>query len=322
MKKITVYTLVLLSLFSCKKAFMDSSLATNDRYQNFDYLWNEIDKKYSFFDLKGLDWNQIKAKYRSMIVPGMSDEAFFEVMGAMVNELKDGHSNLFSPINNSFYPIHEPLLGRLFPGSQSTGAFSHDWIGGEAIGYIRFSSFMSDVDEKTLDYVLGKYKTGKGLILDLRGNGGGNAATVNVLLGRFTSEPRLVGYEQMRNGKDHKAFTEPNPVYVTPKGTFFSPRVVVLTDRGSYSATTYFALSVKAFPNITLMGDTTGGGGGMPNGGELPNGWTYRFSITRLLDANKQNYAESGVPPDILVSFDWSDLERDEVIEAAVNFLK
>ena len=64
---------------------------------------------------------------------------------------------------------------------------------------------------------------------------------------------------------------------------------------------------------------TTGGGGGMPNGGQLPNGWTYRFSISQLLDLDGNNYAEDGVPPDILVSFDWTDLTKDEIIERAIQ---
>ncbi|MFN5371820.1 MAG: S41 family peptidase, partial [Bacteroidia bacterium] len=102
-------------------------------------------------------------------------------------------------------------------------------------------------------------------------------------------------------------------------GIRYTKPVMVLVDRGSYSATTFFSLSTKAMDNVTLVGDTTGGGGGLPNGGQLPNGWTYRFSITRLLDLNKQNFAESGVPPDILASFNWNDLNRDEIIDRAIE---
>jgi C-terminal processing protease CtpA/Prc len=74
--------------------------------------------------------------------------------------------------------------------------------------------------------------------------------------------------------------------------------------------------------NVTLVGDTTGGGGGLPNGGQLPNGWNYRFSITQLVDLQGNNYAESGVPPDILASFNWSDLSRDEILDRAIEELR
>jgi C-terminal processing protease CtpA/Prc len=92
---------------------------------------------------------------------------------------------------------------------------------------------------------------------------------------------------------------------------------MMLIDRGTYSAGSFTALSTRAIPRITLVGDTTGGGLGLPNGGQLPNGWTYRFSITQTLDANLNNEYESGVPPDIRVITNLSDRTKDEVIERA-----
>jgi C-terminal processing protease CtpA/Prc len=80
-----------------------------------------------------------------------------------------------------------------------------------------------------------------------------------------------------------------------------------------------FAIATKSFPNVLLVGDTTGGGGGLPTGGQLPNGWTYRFSVSQLLDLNGNNFAESGVPPDILASLDFTDLTQDEIIERAID---
>jgi C-terminal processing protease CtpA/Prc len=90
-------------------------------------------------------------------------------------------------------------------------------------------------------------------------------------------------------------------------------------DRASYSATTFFALATIAYPNIKLVGDSTGGGGGIPAGGQLPNGWTYHFSISQVLDLNGNNFAEGGVAPDIATNFDWSDLTRDEIIDRAMD---
>ncbi len=63
---------------------------------------------------------------------------------------------------------------------------------------------------------------------------------------------------------------------------------------------------------------TTGGGLGLPNGGQLPNGWTYRFSITQALTLDKNPNYENGVPPDIRVLFNWKDLTKDEILERAI----
>jgi C-terminal processing protease CtpA/Prc len=97
---------------------------------------------------------------------------------------------------------------------------------------------------------------------------------------------------------------------------------MVLTDRGSYSASTFFAVATKALPNVQLVGDTSGGGGGLPNGGQLPNGWTYRFSVSQTLYLNGDNSAENGVPPDYPVLFNWTDLQKDEILDKAIDILQ
>ena len=98
--------------------------------------------------------------------------------------------------------------------------------------------------------------------------------------------------------------------------------MAVLIDRGSYSATSFFAICTMAYDNIRLFGDYSGGGLGLPNGGVLPNGWTYRFSTTRTLAIDGRNY-ENGVPPDVRVLLDPACTAQgvDNVIEAAAEWI-
>ena len=56
----------------------------------------------------------------------------------------------------------------------------------------------------------------------------------------------------------------------------------------------------------------------MPNGGQMPNGWRYRFSITQTLSLDGSSEFENGVPPDSQIYFNWPDRTRDEVPEAAI----
>jgi len=102
----------------------------------------------------------------------------------------------------------------------------------------------------------------------------------------------------------------------------YNKPIAVLIDRGSYSATSMFSLATLALDNLFLVGDTTGGGLGMPNGGQLPNGWTYRFSITRTLTPDGLNY-ENGIPPDYYAILDSSDMQQgyDTVIETALSII-
>ena len=131
-----------------------------------------------------------------------------------------------------------------------------------------------------------------------------------------------MNYSRIKNGPNHNDFSEVEPVYVKPyDGIRYTKPVKVLVDRGTYSAGSFTSLATKALDNMTLIGDTTGGGLGLPNGGQLPNGWTYRFSISQALTLDKSADYENGIPPDIHILFDWSNLNRDEILERAIQEL-
>lgn len=53
----------------------------------------------------------------------------------------------------------------------------------------------------------------------------------------------------------------------------------------------------KEFPNVTVLGDLTGGGAGLPIDYLLPCGWQLRLSTTRSTDAHGADF-ELGVEPD------------------------
>lgn len=325
-----LFILLLFVFSSCEKLLLED-LGTADPHANFDYLWNEIDRKYSYFALKGIDWNAIRDEYRSQLSEGMSEEELFTVLAEMMNELRDDHSNLFSPFNISRYnlELQYPSNYRArtveefyLPDGRITGSFFHDFLADGEIAYVRYNSFSNPVEESDLNHLMARYADTKGMILDLRNNGGGSILNITSLLRRFASQRTLCGQFITRNGPNHEDFGEPADFYIgTFSGLRYENSLVVLIDRGSYSATTMFAVATKAFPQIVLMGDTTGGGGGLPNGGQLPNGWTYRFSISQLIDLDGNNHAESGVAPDVISAFDWNDLTRDEIIDDAITYL-
>lgn len=331
MKNLIILIIVIFSFTSCEKMFFDTDKASNDPNINFDYLWNEVNKKYSYFELKNIDWDDVRTTYRDKISSKMSEEELFDVLGGMLKELKDDHTNLFSPFDISKYNValhskanyNQRTIDELFPDIHRTGSFRHALIENKNVAYIRYSSFMSEITDDDLDYILKKYRASNGIILDLRANGGGNIFFVPKILERFVSQKTLVGYFKTRNGEGRNDFAEPQNFYLSKHdGITYNKPVVVLIDRGSYSATTMFALASKAISNITLIGDSTGGGGGAPNGGQLPNGWTYRFSTSQMLDLDMKNYAEHGVPADIFVDFNWSDLSKDEILDRALEELE
>jgi hypothetical protein len=330
MKKMKKLSFVLLAflLASCELFLFEEDRRSADPLVNFDYLWLEIDQKYSYFQLKGINWQEVRDRYRPRLTADADEKQLFDVLAAMMNELRDDHANLAAPFNVSRFnvPLRSPANFNLrtieefyVPNAWLTGAFMHDFLHNNEIGYLRYSSFRGMFTDEEMDFILTRYKNTRGLILDLRDNGGGIIFNVISLLARFTEAKTLIGSNIVRNGPGHNDFSKPRNFFITPfDGLRYTKPVMVLIDRGSYSATTFFALATKAMPNLTLIGDRTGGGGGLPNGGQLPNGWFYRFSVSQLLDLNGNNFAEEGVPPDIEAAFDWSNLARDEIIERAI----
>lgn len=331
MKRIALLFAATIALTSCEDLTFNEEGASNDPFINFDYLWGEVDEKFSYFELKEVDWDQVRTTERAKLYEGMSEDSLFKVLGGMLEQLKDDHTNLISDFQISSFGVQ--FLGQdqfdwriiqdhYLTDPYRTGPFTHDLLRNDSIGYLRFSSFTGTMSNADLNFILDRFKDTQGMILDLRENGGGAVSDVFSLLSCFIDEPTLTNYSRLRNGPGRNDFSEAEPVYVSPRDSlrYLGP-VAVLTDRGTYSAGSFTSIATKALDNVVLVGDTTGGGLGLPNGGQLPNGWTYRFSITQALTLDLDPSYENGVPPDVVANFDWTDLETDEIIERAIEEL-
>jgi C-terminal processing protease CtpA/Prc len=159
------------------------------------------------------------------------------------------------------------------------------------------------------------------MIFDIRGNGGGNASNVLKIINRFAKEPELLYSTQLKTGPGMNDFEVLASVKSSPTSKVsYLKAVYVLTDRGTYSAASFFSLCAQSMRSMVLVGDTTGGGLGIPNGGQLPNGWTYRFSGSRTLSPKNENY-ENGVPPDYYKTINSFNLANgtDDVLEFALS---
>src|SRR5688572_9229204 len=95
---------VLSSGSSCERALFDEPIR-QDAVTTFEYMWNQCNEKYSFFDYKGIDWNEVHDRYRPLVSNNMGDDSLFNVLASMLHELRDAHVNLVSPFNVSHYDI-------------------------------------------------------------------------------------------------------------------------------------------------------------------------------------------------------------------------
>lgn len=332
MKKILLIFSLICSFFliSCQKT---DEYTTSPR-ENFESLWRILDENYCFFKYKDVDWDNVYDRYSVQVSDTMNQYALFDLMGNMLAELKDGHTNLYSSFNiarywdwytdyppNFYDDLNELYLGKDY---KIAAGLKYRKTRDERIGYIRCPSFSSGFGETNLDYIMFHFKECNALIIDIRDNGGGSLTYSERLASRFTKEKVLTGYIQHKTGKGHDDFSDPHPIYMEPsQGIKWLRPVVVLTNRHCFSAANDFVQTMKLFPHVTIMGDRTGGGSGFPFSSELPNGWSVRFSACPMLNANKE-ITEFGIDPDIHIEISKEDLERgiDTIIEHAIQYLQ
>jgi len=300
---------------------------------NFEALWRLIDENYCFFDYKNIDWNAVHDKYSAMVDDSLDRYELFNVLSLMLAELKDGHTNLISTFNVSRfwdwsenYPdnFNSVVLKSYLGADYRIAGGLRYRILRDSIGYVYYGDFSDAVGEANLDEMFLHFKDcKKGMIIDVRNNGGGSLVYSERIAARFIREKLVIGYIMHKTGKGHNDFSEPYPIELEPSSRVRWLRpVVVLTNRSCYSATNDFVNKMKLFQYVTIMGDRTGGGCGLPFHSEIPNGWSVRFSSSPMLDANKE-ITEYGVEPDVKVDMIESEQLKniDTIIESALDFL-
>lgn len=323
----------------------DSREEADTQWGNFMACWRAMDEHYCFFDEKGVDWDEVYLKYRPLFADStLNVLQQFNYMGDMLAEVRDGHVNMYSSFNTARYwswyedyldNYDDGLLMNYYLGTKywtisgmKYGLFS------DSVGYLRYESFATTPGETNLDYALSALRMAKGLIIDIRNNGGGALTNVPRIANRFASEKTCYGYICHKTGRGHNDFSEPEAIYLEPPTgqrvlwDAAKAPVVVLTNRHTFSAANNFIAAMRALDGtggkiIKMVGDKSGGGGGMPFSTVLPNGWIVRFSACPILDHRKRQ-TEEGLEPDLRVDMDSAhayELHRDDIIEAGRTYI-
>lgn len=309
----------------------------NDIYGNFDALWEIVDSRYCFFAEKDLDWAEIGKAYRAQITPKTNSFQLFFICAAMLDELKDGHVNLVSRYNTSYYrnwwsdypqdfnlrTLQEYYLK--FDYLQTSGISYKELP--DKVGYMYYPSFSYTVSETSLDYILAILSGCRGLIIDIRDNGGGALTNIETLVSRFIDSKITGGYIIHKTGPGHDAFSDPYPIEYSPANPGrikWSRPIILLTNRSCFSAANSFTAVMKSLPNVLVIGAKTGGGGGLPFSSELPVGWAVRFSSCPLLSP-EGDCIEEGIEPSEGYEVHSPDIElasgKDAILDKAIEIM-
>ncbi|WP_334027762.1 S41 family peptidase [Nocardia terpenica] len=324
----------------------------------FDVLWQTFRENYPFFEAKGIDWNRVRDRYRERALAAErtgNDADLFATLSEMLTPLHDAHVTLRAPgIGRFGIPrpgtvtpspeldakvesyVRQRDLGGAALTAYGRGRISYaDLPGHPDYGYLRLSGFsgFSDSDtfadnsaelDRALNDIFSPRRKARlrGLILDLRINGGGSDSLGLQLAARLTDRPYFAYAKQTRT-------TEPQPQQVRPAAPVFAGPVAILTGGSTVSAGETFTQAMIERPAPTVrIGESTQGVFSDVLEREFPgarhDGWMFGLPNELFRTADGRTFDGPGIPPQIpepVFTDEEIGSHRDSAFDRAVRWL-
>lgn len=160
------------------------------------------------------------------------------------------------------------------------------------IGYIKVSSFDDDCAKefKQTYNELNKSNKLKGLIIDLRNNGGGIVDEALDMADLILDKDKIELISTNKNGEEEIKKSKSNPVINVP--------IVVLVNGNTASASEIFAAALKENDKATIVGEKTYGKGVIQELISLRDGSGIKVTIEEYLTPNRNKINKVGITPD------------------------
>ncbi|MCX5205170.1 S41 family peptidase [Streptomyces sp. NBC_00237] len=306
---------------------------STDPVHTFDVFWATLRENYPFFRAKGVDWDAMRATYRPQVHKNTSSDRLFEILSKMIEPLHDMHTQLRDVAGKrgtmnmrpgTPYPEDvKKFLARVEAASKPQLASEIEQFAGgkiqyadlkeRGVGYLRITGFSgygkdwdADADAEVLDRALAEIFTAervrgmRGLVVDLRANGGGSDALGIKVAARLTDRTYTAYTKVARNDPaDEGSWTAPQAIRVHPaKGPRFTGPVAVLGGPLTISAGESFTQALMSrTPAPIRIGEPTQGVFSDVMERDLPNGWVLTVPNEKFLTARGTTYDGAGIPP-------------------------
>jgi len=300
---------------------------------DFESAWQTVKSVYPYFQFKHINWDSIHTLYRPRAEAARGDE-IDGVLAAMLMELKDGHVRLQTrggasigtyvpPRSDKDRYAYSPLVVRRYfdrelrlAGDQRV---EYELLG-DNIGYVYIATLrLEEPVAAGFDEALSYLKDARGLIIDVRHNGGGSDNNSTAIIQRLISSPfDMLPFPLPGGGLQRGSI-------IYPRGPFqYTRPVLMLIDGVCFSSCEDFAEMMKHVPTVTAVGDTTAGGSGAPQPFALPSGRKINIPTKDIRRYDGQPIEWNGVLPDVLLQQTGEDIRqgRDRQLEYAIETLR
>jgi hypothetical protein len=333
-KRKYLFVMLLVTLFISCEGIIVTAPESNQNVADFEAAWNRINAVYPYLEFKKINWDSIYTVYHPRAENAKGDE-FYLVLRDLLAELKDGHVYYRTEGGGDVYPYYPPrhwkdrhayspfVVRKYFDKAlrlTESSSVEYEILPGN-IGYAFISDFHEDYLMNEFPGVLEYLKNTKGLILDIRQKRGGDYQNVVTVVTRFISEP-------LERNDAYTYGEKWNLPPFQPQGPFqYTNPVVVLINGSTFSAGEFTAEILKQLPQVTAVGDTTGGGsvgGGDESFYYLPSGKSINIGFIDIRRYDGLPWEWLGIPPDIRVIQTETDIKqgRDKQLEYAIDMLK
>ncbi len=201
------------------------------------------------------------------------------------------------------------------------------------IAYIALDHFESEDGPKAFEAALPQIMKAKGLIIDVRDNGGGDTYFGLEVLSYLAPGPIATALSKERNEsptirayQDYMQLTniDGKPQrYERKRAAYFTGPVAVLAGAKTFSAAEDFLMSFDTMKRGTIIGSASGGSTGQPLFVRLPGGGSGRICVKNDSYPDGKRFVGVGIQPQVQVEATVADVRagRDTVLDKALELI-
>lgn len=287
----------------------DMTMTAAGRQELVDRLATEVDRRYVFPETAGKVAKALREQHRRGAYEGITSACqLAETLTRQMQEvggdrhLRVSYSDAALASRNAHAePPPEQAAQRLeMMRSSNFGVAKIERLPFN-IGYLELDGFFSARDAAgTLAAAMTVLAHTDALVIDLRNNGGGDAATSLLLSSYFLDKRTHLGDFRYREGgrveQRWSLDVVPGIRYGQKKAVF------ILTSRSTFSAAEDFAYALKNLGRATIVGETTGGGANSGQDLRLSPHFSAFMPVSRMVSpVTQSNWEGSGVAPHLAV---------------------